>query len=299
MTSRIILVATAAVVLAAACATTPKNVPQLEEARAAVGNLTSEPLAAQAASRELQSARRALERAELAWQQKQPLEQVVHLSYLAERQAEIGQVRLAEVRARQQIARGEADRNAVLLEARERQTQLALRSAGTSARDAEAARASEQTARESAMAVQSELQESQRKYAELQAKQTERGMVLTLGDVLFDTGQANLKPGAAPTLDHLAQFLQQNAATRVMIEGHTDSRGSTEYNEDLSRRRATAVSQALESRGTPTDRINIAGLGETLPVASNDTPAGRQRNRRVEIVFSDASGKFADGVVRR
>jgi outer membrane protein OmpA-like peptidoglycan-associated protein len=292
MSNRIILVAAAAIVLTAGCATAPKSVPQLEQARAAVGQLTSEPLAAQSASRELQAARRSLERAELAWQKKQPIEQVVHLSYLAERQAELGQVRLAEVRAREQIARGEADRNSALLEARERQAQLAMQRAGASAKRAD-------DSRESALAAHAALEEMQRKYGELQAKQTERGMVLTLGDVLFDTAQATLKPGATATLNRLAQFLQENSGTRVLIEGHTDSRGSAEYNEDLSRRRAAAVSEALEIRGTPNTRVDVAGRGESYPVANNDTAEGRQRNRRVEIVFSDASGQFPDGVVRR
>lgn len=293
MISRITIVASAAVLLlAAGCATAPRNVPQLEQARAAVSKLTSEPLAAQSASRELQSARRALERAELAWQQKQPLEQVVHLAYLADRQAEIGQVRLAELRAREQIARGEADRKSVLLEARDRQARLARESASTSARDAD-------SAREAALAARTELEEMQRKYAELQATQTERGMVLTLGDVLFDTAQANLKPGAALTLNRLAKFLNENSQTRVLIEGHTDSRGATEYNEDLSRRRAAAVADALEIRGVPAQRYNVVGRGEALPVANNETPEGRQRNRRVEIVFSDASGQFGDDVVQR
>lgn len=108
-----------------------------------------------------------------------------------------------------------------------------------------------------------------------------------------------MQPGAATTLDRLAVFLQENPETRVLIEGYTDSRGSDEYNQDLSRRRANAVSASLEGRGTANNRVNIAGRGEALPVASNDTPEGRQRNRRVEIVFSDASGKFADGIVRR
>ncbi len=283
---------TVALALLGGCATTPKNIPELDQARTAVGKLTNDPLASQSASRELQMARSALERADQAFEQKKPVEEVIHLSYLAGRQAEIGEMRLAEVRARQQIASGEADRNAVLLEAREGQAQRAQKNANNSARDAEAAQ-------QSALAARAALEESQRKLAELQATQTERGMVLTLGDVLFDTAQADLKPGAALTLDRLAQFLRENEQTRVLIEGYTDSRGSTEYNQDLSRRRAQAVSNALESRGTIQNRVNIAGKGESLPVASNDTPEGRQRNRRVEIVFSDASGQFADSVVRR
>lgn len=306
MMNRVSLIAGASLVLIAGCASMPKNLPELDEARAVVRQLTSDPLASQSASTELQSARAALERADQAWEEKEPREDVIHLSYLAERQANIGQARLAEVRARQQIASAEADRNAVLLEARERQARLAMTQANASAREAELAQqaalaANQRTtaANERATSTLAELEETNRQLVELQATQTERGMVMTLGDVLFDTAQADLKPGAATTVDRLARFLQENPETRLLIEGYTDSRGSAEYNMDLSRRRAAAVSAALEARGMPSNRTNIAGRGELLPVASNETPAGRQLNRRVEIVFSDASGKFADGVARR
>jgi outer membrane protein OmpA-like peptidoglycan-associated protein len=116
-----------------------------------------------------------------------------------------------------------------------------------------------------------------------------------LGDVLFDTNAATLKVGSAERLDRLAAFLNENSGTRIMIEGHTDSRGSDAYNEELSRRRAQAVADALLTRGIPSGRFEILGRGEAAPVASNDTAAGRQQNRRVEVVFSDQSGKFAQG----
>src|SRR5262249_47991640 len=150
-------------------------------------------------------------------------------------------------------------------------------------------------ARAQAAAAQQQAASAQQQLADLQAKQTDRGVVVTLGDVLFDTGQATLKPGADLAINRLANFLSSNSQTRVLIEGHTDSRGSAAYNQELSDRRAAAVATALESRGIPGDRVQTAGRGKDFPVASNDTPEGRQRNRRVEIVFSDASGRFAQG----
>jgi outer membrane protein OmpA-like peptidoglycan-associated protein len=120
-------------------------------------------------------------------------------------------------------------------------------------------------------------------------------MVLTLSDVLFDTGQATLKPGAALALDRLGKFLQENPETKVIIEGHTDSQGSDEFNMDLSNRRAQTVAQAMTTRGIAADRFQPMGRGEAFPVASNDTAAGRQQNRRVEIIFSDPKGTFAQG----
>ena len=118
---------------------------------------------------------------------------------------------------------------------------------------------------------------------------------MTLSDVLFDTGRATLKAGATRDLDRLAQALKDNASTRVKIEGYTDSVGSDSYNQRLSERRAEAVADALQMRGVPASRYQVEGLGKEFPVASNDTPEGRQQNRRVEIVFSDDAGRFAAG----
>ena len=120
---------------------------------------------------------------------------------------------------------------------------------------------------------------------ELNAKQTSRGLVLTLGDVLFETGKATLLPGAQRAIDKLAQFLEENPEREVLIEGHTDNVGSATYNLDLSLRRAQAVKEALAAKGIDPERIHARGYGERYPVASNSDAAGRQRNRRVEIVI--------------
>jgi outer membrane protein OmpA-like peptidoglycan-associated protein len=118
-------------------------------------------------------------------------------------------------------------------------------------------------------------------------------MVLTLGsNLLFDTGSDVLKPGADEALDRVSQFLQQHSGIDIRVEGHTDSVGSDNYNDALSERRANAVAHALESRGVDSGRVQAVGRGKQLPIATNETAAGRQQNRRVEIVFSDAKGQF-------
>jgi len=255
-----------------ACATTPRHSDQLDEARTQVQALSQEPLAQQAAADDLRSSQGLLQEAETALQQGKPLTTVDHLAYLAERHAEAGEARVRAAAAQQELARVQEQRNQILLASREHEA---------------AAKAQE------AQQTKQQLAQAQQQLADLKAKQTQRGPVVTLSDVLFDTGAATLKPGADLSLDRLASYLQAHPQTKVLIEGHTDSRGSDEYNEALSQRRADAVAKALIARGVSPDALNTMGRGKAYPVATNDTAAGRQQNRRVEIVFSDASGRFA------
>jgi outer membrane protein OmpA-like peptidoglycan-associated protein len=261
------IVITGLAAMLAACATAPQRNEQLEQARAEVQALSANPLAQQAASNDIDAARASLQQADTALQQKKSPEEVNQLAYLALRHAQAGEARVAEAQARQQVARGQEERNHVLMQAREHEAQNA----------------------------KSELASARQDLLALQAKQTDRGLVMTLSDVLFDTGRSTLKPGADRDLDRLAQALKDNSNTRVMIEGHTDSVGSAAYNEELSMRRAQAVADALRTRGVSSDRYESKGLGKSFPVASNDTAEGRAQNRRVEIVFSDDAGRFAQG----
>lgn len=103
------------------------------------------------------------------------------------------------------------------------------------------------------------------------------------GDVTFDTNSTVLRPGLQSEINRVAGVLNQYPNTLVRVEGHTDNKGTDAYNMDLSNRRATAVKNLLVQRGIADSRIEAVGYGETLPVATNDTEAGRQRNRRVEI----------------
>ncbi len=125
---------------------------------------------------------------------------------------------------------------------------------------------------------------------QLKAKPTPRGLVMTLGDVLFDTGRSELNPGAGRKLDQLAQFLNEHPDRRVQIDGFTDSVGTDSYNEDLSRHRADAVKSALLSRGVDASRIATQGYGKAYPVANNNDSGGRQLNRRVEVVIGGDNG---------
>ena len=299
-----------------ACASAPQRNEPVEEARSAVQKLSQEPLAQQAASTDIEAARNILQQADMALQQRKSPEEVNHLAYLALRHAQAGQERVAAARARQEVAQAEQERNRIVLQTRERETQQARSEADRAKNAAESAKSAAETreretqqaeretqqarseaeiAKGAAQTAQSQLANARQELQDLQAKQTDRGMIVTLSDVLFDSGRATLKPGADRALERLAQFLKANPRTRVVVEGHTDSVGSEAYNEELSQRRAQAVTEALSARGVPADQYQAKGLGKAYPVASNETPAGRQQNRRVEIVFSDESGRFAQG----
>jgi len=290
--------------LLAACATTsPESESALEQARAAVQRLEAQPMASQTAGKALQDARDALGNAEAAERAKRPPEEVIHLSYLARRDADIGEAVIAEQASRAAMAQAQAQRERVLLDAREREAALARQQAAQSQAQAQLSQQQAQQSQLNAQQLAQQAQEAQQQARDaqqqleaLQAKQTDRGMILTLGNVLFDTNEDTLKPGADEIVSRLSQFLQNHPEVKVRIEGHTDSTGTDAYNESLSQRRSDAVAMALERRGIPQSQLQSVGRGKSAPVASNDTSAGRQQNRRVEIIFSDTQGQFVSGL---
>lgn len=276
----------------AACASTPQRNDELEQARLAVQSLEQDPQAERAAAEQLRASRSDLQRANAAFEKHGPPDQVTYLAYLAQREAQTGKTYADEYRARQQLAHGNEERSRIILESRNREVQQAHE-----ATQAEAQKA--QAAQEQAQSAQSQLQKEQQALADLKAHQTARGLELTLAsDLLFNTGSATLKPGATLQLNRLGDFMQGNPKTRIIIEGYTDNRGSEMYNQMLSERRAQAVASSLEGQGIPNDRMRTVGRGKEYPVASNASSAGRQQNRRVDIVLSDMSGRFAQAATR-
>ena len=130
--------------------------------------------------------------------------------------------------------------------------------------------------------------------AQLEAERTERGWILTLGsDLLFDVGQAKLKPGGRQAIASVARFMRERGERKVVVEGFTDNTGSATLNQRLSEQRAQAVRDALVKQGIDADRIEARGQGAANPVASNDNPSGRSLNRRVEIVIGEDVGRAA------
>jgi len=184
-------------------------------------------------------------------------------------------------------------------EAKAREAEQAKREAEAKAREAEQARlvssAEAERAEKARKEAEAKAREAEQTKAEvdqllkdlsdLQGKMTERGIVLTMGDVLFAFGKADLSAGAVRNLDKLTGFLEKHPNRNVLVEGHTDSIGSDEFNQVLSQKRADAVKEALVAKGISPDRILTKGYGKQFPVAGNDTESGRQLNRRVEVVI--------------
>ena len=158
--------------------------------------------------------------------------------------------------------------------------------------EAEAARAGEAERSRQAVAQaeqeKAELREQLRQQlnAILETRETARGLIVNMSDVLFDTGKYTLKPGAKEKLAKIAGIVLGHPGLKLQVEGHTDSVGSDDFNQLLSEQRANAVQNYLVAQGVPSDSITGHGFGKTQPVASNDTAAGRQLNRRVELVVS-------------
>jgi outer membrane protein OmpA-like peptidoglycan-associated protein len=255
---RIILIITFILSLAA-CSSAPKEIPLLEQARSDYNNASQDVTVVKHAPEELDKANDALKTADRHWKKKEERRDVEHYAYLVKQRVQIAQL-IAES--------NETDRELEAMALERRNVTLNLREAELNQAKLRAA--------------ELELQMKM-----LQAEKTERGMVLTLGDVLFDINEASLAPGAERNIAKIAAFMRSYPERNAVIEGHTDSMGEADYNLDLSRDRAFAVRDALVRAGISSSRISTQGFGEALPVASNDNPGGRQKNRRVEIIFPD------------
>jgi outer membrane protein OmpA-like peptidoglycan-associated protein len=258
-----------------ACASMPQSNATLDMATTAVQAAEADPNVAKYAPLDLEKAKQDLAIAQDAALHHKDAE-IDQPAYLATQNARLAQAHAAAKADDARVAAGQAERDQIMLAARTREAQNAKAVAEVAV--AERNQATEETAR-----VQAELDA-------LKATPTPRGMVVTVGDVLFDTGRSELKPGAARKLDQLAQFLVEHPDRRVQIDGFTDSVGTDSYNEELSQQRADAVRAALLARGVEASRIGTEGYGKSYPVANNNDSGGRQLNRRVEVVIGNMNG---------
>ena len=187
-------------------------------------------------------------------------------------------------KARAELADGEESEVEHLAYLASRRVEIAREKAR---RDAAVAASEQLGERQQVVAAEQRAEMLAKELELLKAKQTDRGLVLSLEDVLFAVDKAELQPGVLPDLARLAEFLRENPDRPVRIEGHTDSTGSSQYNMQLSEARAAAVERVLLQNGISPEQIQVVGMGESVPVASNANVAGRQQNRRVEIVIAN------------
>ena len=276
-----------------ACAMTPKTNVMLDQARVDYKQAQESDRTAELAPAEMSQARASLGLANAAQERSAPINEINQLAYLAKQRVAIARDVSARKLAEEKVNNAQADRDKIRLTARTAEADMAHRRADM-AQDSAARSATEAAAAQQMTAdTQARNQDLEQQLKDLNAKQTARGLVITIADVLFDTNRSELKPSGWSQIDKLARFLTQYPNRRALVEGFTDSTGSNEHNLNLSQQRADAVRARLVEMGIASSRIQTKGYGETAPVASNDNQDGRQLNRRVEIVLSDESGTIA------
>lgn len=247
--------ALAASALLAACAGNPTN-PELEQVQRMYDAASTDRDVQAYAAEEIELAQSNLREAQQAWEDGDERE-TEHEIYVTKQQIatarEVASAKTSEARVKEL----RAQRESMLRESRAQETAAAK----ARVRDLEA------------------------QLDAMQTKQTDRGLVVTLGEVLFPFGKAELKSGVQRNLSQLTRALKDHPERNVLIEGYTDSVGSEAYNQRLSEQRAQAVKDFLVAEGIAENRLYVRGYGERFPVASNDEAAGRQQNRRVELVI--------------
>jgi outer membrane protein OmpA-like peptidoglycan-associated protein len=284
----------ASAIVLSACATTPTTTPTLDQARADFVAASNNPQVTQYAPLQFREATEALDKANAAAARKDSLDRIDQLAYVAKQKVATAQEVARAKGAEANIAHARQERTEVQLQARTAEAErarmdaaAAQSQAAAAQQDAAAAQQQAQLAQAQAAAMAERTARLEAILVELHAVKTERGYVVTIGDVLFDLDKASLKPEGISTLRKLADVMQQNPGRTVLVEGFADSTGKASHNQELSERRANTVAMALASMGVPRDRVTMRAYGEAFPVASNDSPANRQRNRRVEIVLSN------------
>lgn len=286
--------------LVVACSSVPVSTSQLDRARGDYVAAQNDPAVASSAPLEWRAASEALDRANNAASRRERSEAIDQLAYLAQQKIATAQEVARQKQAEASVAQAGQQRDALRLQQRTAEADQARSAADRARSAAEQARSAAEQARAQAAAATGSARETearnaalQQQLADLQAKQTERGIVITLNDVLYQIDRAELSPDGMRTAQKLADVLTQAPQSVVLIEGFTDSTGSADHNLQLSQRRADAVRAALVGLGVPQEKITTRGYGEAYPVASNVDAPSRQLNRRVEIVMSQNGAPIA------
>jgi outer membrane protein OmpA-like peptidoglycan-associated protein len=297
----------------AGCAA-PEPDAALLQARGDYAAAAGDPGVASMAPDQLRQSQQALQQSEQALSSGKEMPEVDHYAFLASRYAATARQTARLKEAQQVVANAPVERSQALAAAQatraqqaEQQAQLAQQRAQEAQQQAQAAQQQTQSAQQQAEAehqralqAQTDQERLQKELTTLQARQTSQGLVLSPREILFQPGRSVLEPGAEPAIRRLADFLKNNPDRNVLVEGFTDSTGNAALNQQLSEQRADAVRLALINDGVDPSRIQIRGMSDAQPLASNDSSAGRLVNRRVQIVISNQSETLpASGSTRR
>jgi outer membrane protein OmpA-like peptidoglycan-associated protein len=247
------------------------------------------------ADRRIQIARAAAQRAQLDAEYRSLQEDRSRMLIRASKlEADRARMEAEQARVISQATAEDAERARLQAEEAQLREAASAKSAEQAQEEAEQAKAlaassatAAQLAREEASLAAEQAQSLRRQLENLQLRQTESGVVVTLGDVLFESGKAELKEEAHTSLVEVVDLLQSEPDKRIRIEGHTDGVGDSAANIKLSERRAESVMSALVALGVDASRITSVGMGEDFPIASNDTEEGRSKNRRVDVILLD------------
>lgn len=289
--------AIAALATLAACSSVPDRNIALDQARARHASVRADAAVTTHAGEELRRADAALRTAEAAQAADAGRAEVDHLAYLTQQRLSIAQ-ETATARTAQAVTAGAAaERDRLRLSMRTAEADAAQRALAASEmtgarKSAELAAAERGAAADRARLASSDARADslEQQLLAMNARKTERGMVVTLGDVLFDTGKSQLQADGGRSMQQLAEFMRRYPQRQASIEGYTDDVGSETSNLDLSDRRARSVMAALVGMGIGAGRLQTRGFGEANPVGENNSPAGRQMNRRVEVIFATEPG---------
>lgn len=268
------------------CSTTPTTTSRTEELRAEFDLLAGQGVVREQAPVAVDEARKELNKLEGLVESNAPDDQIRQQLYITERKIDLVRESAQMKQADDFIAEADSHRKDAIIQQKDQQIIEAENTAavlGVTALQAE----------ERAERMEAQVQALQTEVEELSSQNTDRGLVLTLGDILFEKDKARLKENASASLLKVAEFLNEYPDRQLVIEGHTDSTGPSEYNEELSEARAESVKDALVSYGVDASRIDTEGFGEARPVESNETTFGRVQNRRVEIIILDENRNAA------
>lgn len=273
-----------------ACSSLPADNPALNRASQDMARAQANAEVERLAPHELEQAKLAMDTTNTAWSSRATPAEVDHLAYLAKQSVAIAVETTRRKKAELDIANADDARTRMLLSARSEESIQAKLDAQTSKAQAQDFAAEASAANERTRQAQDYAAVLKARLVEINARETARGFIVTLGDIHFDNNRATLKAVASDGVMRLGDFLRLYPQRTILAEGYTDDVGSAESNVGLSSRRADSVRTALIGMGIDGRRISSRGYGELYPIGTNTTPEGRELNRRVEIILSDEKG---------